>query len=107
MPLEYYSPMTEADARPGRLTLWSLLLLFGWLPYACGIVNASTVATSYSAAITRAHEGGAVVFMGAGIVLSAISLGGFGRSRHLWGVAAAATTLLAQVGIAACLGLAR
>jgi hypothetical protein len=107
MPLEYYSPATEEESRPRRLTIWSILLLLGWLPYSCGIINASTVAVSYNAAITRAHEGGAVVFMGAGIMLSVISLAGFARVRHLWGITAAATVLLVQLAIAACIGLAR
>ena len=106
-PLEYYSPVADVDASRARgLTLWSIILLIGWGPYACGIINASTVAVSYNAAITRAHEGGAVVFLGVGLMFSVVSLIGFGRMRHGWGIAAAATVLLVQAGIAACIGFA-
>ena len=106
-PLEYYSPVTDVESlRTRGLTLWSIMLLLGWLPYACGIINASTVAVSYNAAISRAHEGGAVIFLGMGLALSTISLIGFGRMRHAWGIAAAGTVLLVQAGIAACIGFA-
>ena len=86
--------------------MWSIVLLLGWLPYACGIIDASTVAVSYNAAVTRAHEGGAVIFLGMGLALSTLSLIGFGRMRYAWGIAAAGTVLLVQAGIAACIGFA-
>jgi hypothetical protein len=105
-PLEYYSPPTPADQRRVRgLTAWSVVLLGGWLPYVCGIVNVATVAHSYNEAVTRAHAGGAVVFMLLGVGLSVTSLIGFARMRHVWGSIAALMVLMVQLSIGACIGL--
>jgi hypothetical protein len=107
-PLEYYSPPTPAElTRVRGLTIWSIILLLGWLPYVCGIINASTLAVSYNAAVTRAHVGGAVLFLGLGIVFSGVSLAGFARMRHAWGITVAAAVMLIQISIGACIGLAR
>jgi hypothetical protein len=107
-PLEYYSPPTPAElTRVRGLTVWSIILLLGWLPYVCGIINASTLAVSYNADIARAHAGGAVLFLGLGIVFSGVSLAGFARMRHAWGIAVAAAVMLIQISIGACIGLAR
>ena len=105
--LEYYAPDDPARRRTRSLTLWSVLLLCSWGPYACGVVNASTVATAYNPDIIRAHTGGAVIFMVAGILISAICIAGFGRMRHLVGTIAATMVLLVQISMLLCLGLIR
>jgi hypothetical protein len=105
--LEYYAVDDPARKRARTLTLWSVLLLVGWAPYVCGLVNASTLAIAYNPAIIRAHTGGAVIFMAAGVLISAVCVAGFGRARHLVGIIAAIAVLLVQVSMMLCLGLLR
>ena len=89
------------------LTAWSVLLLLGWAPYVCGIINASTLAIAYSPAVIRAHVGGAIVFMGLGILISTIAVIGFLRAKHVVGSLAAIAVLLVQISMMLCMGLLR
>ena len=84
-----------------------LALAAGCVPYLCGILNAMVVARSYSPEMTTAHEGGAAIFMGLGILLSAGALLGFIRLRHWTGIIAATLLLGMQVSVAACLAIGR
>jgi hypothetical protein len=104
--LEYYGARDPNDQRARAGTVYSLMLLASWLPYLCGVVNASTLAILYTPPIIRAHENGAILFMGLGMAISAIGLIGFIRLRHVPGILSAATVLAVQVIMAVCAGLA-
>jgi hypothetical protein len=75
------------------------------VPYLCGVVNVLVAAQSYSAAVVGAHRGGAALFMGMGLILSAAALAGFVRLRHWTGAVAAALLLAAQLSVAGCLAV--
>jgi hypothetical protein len=104
----HYFAANEPDRRRERaVVLCSTCLALGWVPYLCGIVNALVVAQSYSPAVVGAHRGGAVLFMGLGLVLTLSGTAGFLRLRQWTGLAAGALFAVAQVAVAACLGLSR
>jgi len=105
-PLEYFSANEPARVRARGLNFWAVVLVVAWVPYLCGIVNASTVMSSYSPPIIAQHRSGALLFMGLGLMLAAASLIGFLRQRHAWGVASAALVVLVQLMLTACAGLA-
>jgi hypothetical protein len=105
-PLEYFAANEPARVRARGLNFWAVVLVVAWVPYLCGIVNASTVMASYSPPIIAQHRNGALLFMGAGLMLAAASLIGFVRQRHAWGVAAAGLVILVQLSLTACAGLA-
>ena len=105
-PLEYFAANDPARQHARGLNFWAVVLVVAWVPYLCGIVNASTVIASYSPPIIAQHRSGAMLFMGMGLVLSAASLIGFIRQRHPWGVASAALVILVQLTLTACAGLA-
>jgi hypothetical protein len=104
--LDYFAAAEPDRRRAARVRVWSLALVAGWLPYACGVVNALVAAQSYSAAVARQHAWGTAVFMGAGLLLSVAGLIGFVRLRHGTGIAAACLVILLQVAVGLCLGLA-
>ena len=103
--LEYFAATEPDRIRARRVLTCSLLLVAGWVPYVCRIVNAVVAAQSYSQAVTRSHTGGSIVFMGAGLLVSAVAIVGFIRLRHGVGVAAGALVLCVQVSVCLCLGL--
>ena len=103
--LDYFAAHEPDRRRTRAVWFWSVSLAAGWVPYLCGIVNALVVAQSYSPALTRSHNVGAVLFMGFGLVVSAIALAGFIRWRPWPGVIAAVALLGAQASIAGCLGV--
>jgi hypothetical protein len=105
-PLEYYAANAPQRERVAGLNLWAIVLFLAWVPYLCGIVNASTVVTSYSPEIIASHTSGAMLFMGAGLALSITSLVGFIRQHYLGGMLAAGLVILVQCMVATCLGLA-
>ena len=105
-PLEYYAANDPRRVRAQGLNFWAVVLVVAWVPYLCGIVNASTVMRSYSPPVIAQHRSGALLFMGLGLLLAAGSLIGFVRQRHPWGVAAAALVVLVQLTLTACAGLA-
>jgi hypothetical protein len=105
--LDYFAA-NEPERRRERLArLCVVALLAGWVPYACGVVNALVVARSYSDTITGPHERGAAVFLAAGVAASMLGLIGFLRLRSGAGIFAAAVVLCVQVSLAACMGLVR
>jgi hypothetical protein len=85
--------------------VWTFCLFLGWVPYLCGIVNVLVATQSYSPAVVGAHRGGAALFMGSGMLLSAAALAGFVRLRHWTGVVAGALLLAAQASVAGCLAV--
>jgi hypothetical protein len=105
-PLEYFAANEPRRVRAHGLNVWAVVLVVAWAPFVCGIVNASTVMASYSPRIIATHRNGALLFMGAGIVLACASLLGFIRQRHAWGVAAAGLVILVQLTLTTCAGLA-
>jgi hypothetical protein len=103
--LEYFGPRDPNDQRARAVTIYSMMLLGSWLPYLCGVVNASTLTILYTPPIIRAHQNGAILFMGLGMVVSMAGLIGFIRLRHIPGIGSAATVLAVQVIMAVCAGL--
>ena len=103
--LDYFAA-NEPDRRRARaMGWWTFCLALGWVPYLCGIVNVLVVAQSYSAAVAGSHRGGAALFLGLGLLLSAAALAGFARLRSWTGVVAAALLLGAQASVALCLAV--
>ena len=106
--LDYFAaaaPYETGGRRARGVTFWSVLLAAGWLPYACGVLNGVVVSQSYSSHIIQSHSWGAVLFMGAGLVLSLVALGGFVRLRHRAGIVGAAGVAGFQVAVGLCVGL--
>ena len=100
--LEYFAP-DAPDRRQSRKTvMWSLVLATGWLPYACGVVNALVATNTYSSTVARSHTWGTVVFAGAGLAASLAAFAGFAALRHGLGAAAAGLSALVQTGILLC-----
>ena len=107
--LEYQSPEAEEPdlTRRRAVTLWSIALMAGWIPFACGVVNALVAAQKYySPAIVSSHFPASLIFMALGALTSLLTLIGFLRLRHPSGMLAAGAVLLAQIAMATCLGLA-
>src|SRR4029077_7406440 len=107
--LEYQSP--EADqpslARRRAVAIWSGILVAGWLPFTCGVVNALVAAQQYySPTIVAAHFPASLVFMALGALVSTLCIVGFMRLHHTIGALSAGLVLAAQVTMAVCLGLA-
>lgn len=106
IPLDYFSEDAPDRRRNRSLTTWSLVLLAGWLPYVCGIVNILAVVRSYSDSIISAHVSGAALFMGAGLLASLASLIAFIRLGHGPGIAGAAAVMILQLSVSLCIGAA-
>lgn len=100
--LEYFAPDEPNRRRSRRVVLWSLVLATGWLPYACGVVNALVATQTYSSPVARSHTWGTAVFGGAGLAASLAAFAGFAGMRHGPGVAAAGFSALAQAGVLLC-----
>lgn len=105
--LEYFAPADPSLPGSGWwVTIWSVVLLAGWLPFVCGIVSASARAIISTPSIIAAHTNGALLMMGLGMCLSIVGLVGFSRLRHNAGVMAGLIVLLLQISIAICAGMA-
>lgn len=103
--LDYFA-VNAPDRRESRATVfWTTWLALGWLPYLCGVVNALVVAQSYSPLVTRPHNIGAMAFMGVGLLMSVIALGGFARRRHWAGALSALLLLALQTAVAGCMAV--
>lgn len=103
--LDYFAANAPARRESRGAFVCAAALALGCVPYLCGVMNALVVAQSHSAAITTSHLGGAAIFMGLGIALSAAALVGFVRLRHVTGIVASLLLLGMQAAVAACLGL--
>ena len=103
--LDYFAA-NEPDSRRSRaMGFWTFCLALGWVPYLCGIINVLVVVQSYSPAVAGSHRGGAALFLGLGLLLTAASLVGFLRLRSWPAVIGAVIVLAAQASVMACLGL--
>ena len=105
-PLEYFAARDPERRRAAGVVTWSIVLLRSWIPYLCGVVNASTVARSYVPDITAAHYHGTLIGFGVGLAMSIASLMWFARRRIWAGVIAAGVVVVVQTTVAGCLGLA-
>lgn len=103
--LDYFAADAPDRRRERWVVVWTFCLFLAWVPYLCGILNVLVATQSYSSAVVGAHKGGAALFMGLGIALSAAALVGFFRRRHWTGVVAAVLLLGAQASIAGCLAV--
>jgi hypothetical protein len=106
LPLEYFAPHEPDRSRVRGVTLWSLVLLASWVPYLCGVVNASAVARSYVPDVTSAHLNGTILFMGVGLLMAIACFARFVALRHAVGAIASSVVIVVQLTIATCLGLA-
>jgi hypothetical protein len=82
--------------------VWSMVLATGWVPYACGVVNAVVASQTYSSPVARSHTWGTAVFAGAGLAASLAALAGFAGMRHGLGALAAGLSVLVQAGVVLC-----
>jgi hypothetical protein len=103
-PLDYFAPHAPDRRRARGVVFWSTLLLLSWVPYLCGVVNASTVTQSYVPDITHAHANASAIGLIGGLLLSVASLVWFARQRHWAGVIAASGVVLMQAAVAGCIG---
>ena len=103
--LDYFAANEPDRKRSRAMGFWTFCLALGWVPYLCGIVNVLVVIQSYSAAVAGAHRGGAALFLGLGLLLSAAALAGFVRLRSWPAVVGAIIVLAAQASVMTCLGL--
>src|SRR5687768_14118924 len=77
--LDYYSYSrpNAGDAAPDpargrRVARCTILLLAGWVPYACGLLNALVAARPYLGGdLLRSHQAGALLFLTLGVAVSA------------------------------------
>jgi hypothetical protein len=104
--LDYFAPRAPDRVDSRGLTTSAVLLLLSWLPYLCGVVNASTSTTSYVPTITSAHVNASVLFLGIGLLVAVVSLFRFVAARYYFGAAIAGGVVLMQVTVAGCIGLA-
>jgi hypothetical protein len=103
--LDYFATQEPDRKRARSLRVVTFCLLLGWVPYLCGIVNVLVAAQSYSPAVVGAHRGGATLFIGLGLLLTAVALAGFVRLRHGLGAVAAFLLLGVEASIATCLAV--
>jgi hypothetical protein len=98
------------DAIPRRLSsgvqFAVAVVLLGWVPYACGVINLLVAGQSYSPAITGSHRGGAVLFFAAGLLISSIGLLRLASLKHGAGVLFAGAVVAVQLAMVGCLGVA-
>src|SRR5439155_12577577 len=99
--LDYFAPAEPAQ-RPYRTPAVGVgIVILGFAPFACGVINVMVASHSYSPTITGAHRGGAVAFFAAGILLSLLGLLRLATLRHGAGVLFALLVLLVELSIVA------
>ena len=92
--------------RRRRIRISGILLVVGWAPYLCGVLNALVVRRyPFSQDVVDSHSTSSLIFMAGGIALSAIALFSLIRMRYVTGTLLAASALVAQISIALCLSL--
>jgi hypothetical protein len=101
--LEYFGPPKEERRLLQSAELGAGLVVVGWVPFACGIVNVMVANNTYSAAVAGSHKGGAVLFLAAGIGASAVGLWRLAVLKHTAGLLLAVVVVLVQLLIASCL----
>lgn len=104
--LDYFAPH-KSRQRPSRaVEIGVAVVIVGWLPFACGIINLLVAGNSYSPIIAGSHRGGAVAFFAASILASAFGLLRLATVRHGAGVLFAVVVLAIQLSIVTCLSAA-
>ena len=104
--LDYFAREAPERRSGRRVRLWSAVLIAGWAPYLCGIVDVLVVARSHHETVSAAHASGAAIFLTTGAFFSVAALAGFIRVRHGAGAVAASLVLLMQIAVGGCIGLA-
>jgi hypothetical protein len=102
-PLDYFSANAPDRHRMASVTRGWVLLMFGILPSACGVINSQATLRSGSPSIIQAHANAALLFVALGLLATIISLLAFWKVRDWIGLAASLLALLAQTGLAFCL----
>ena len=105
--LDYFAAHAPERRQSRAAVACSVTLALGLIPYLCGILNALVVPRAFTPEVAASHVGGAAIFMGLGILLSAVALAGFVRLRLWTGVVAAVLVLGVQLSVAVCLGAIR
>jgi hypothetical protein len=104
--LDYFAPH-KAHRRLSRSVEFGVgLIIVGWLPFACGIINVMVAGNSYSPAVIGSHKTGAVLFLALGVATSAAGLFRLISLRHVPGMFFGAIVLAVQLSVASCLGIA-
>ena len=104
--LEYFSPQKTPRRPSSGVESGVAIVLLGWLPFACGLINLLVAGHSYSPTITGSHRGGAVLFFTAGVIISLVGLVRLASLKHAGGVFFAVAVVAVQLGMAGCLGVA-
>src|ERR1041384_5292249 len=87
-PLDYFAANAPDRRRMAGVTRGWVLLVFGVLPSACGIINSQATLRSCSASIIAAHANAAILFAALGLLCTVIALLAFWKARDWLGLAA-------------------
>ena len=104
--LDYFSPQKTPRPFATGVEFGVAVVLLGWVPFACGVINLLVADRTWSAAVAGSHRGGAVAFFGAGVLISVIGLLRLASLKHLGGVLFALAVVAVQLVMAGCLGVA-
>jgi hypothetical protein len=102
--LEYFAANAPREKLPTRVLLRWVMLVLGWLPFACGVASSRAVVRSGMADVIRVHVNAGAMFMGIGALISTACCIVFLRAREWSGAIIAAISLLAQVSLFLCTG---
>jgi hypothetical protein len=104
--LDYFAAQDPDRRRTRAMIVFSVLLIAGWAPFACGVISRLAIVRSGSAETIGSHETGAILLMAAGVVASLVALVGFARMRHLVASLVAVGVVGVQIVMAMCMGFA-
>jgi hypothetical protein len=104
--LDYLAPGTAPRRLSTGVEFGVAVVILGWVPFACGVINLLVAGHSYSPTIAGSHRGGAVLFFSAGVVISFIGLLRLLSLKHWPAVLFAFAVVAVQLGIVGCLGVA-
>jgi hypothetical protein len=76
------------------------------VPFACGVVNVMVAAQTWSDTVAGSHRGGAMLFLGAGVLLGVVGLVRLVAAGDSAAIAAALLVLALEVAVVSCLGVA-
>jgi hypothetical protein len=104
--LDYFAGGNPAPpaSRAGNLAI--ALVIGSILPFGCGIVNLLVAANSYSPVATGTHRRGAILFLGAGVLVCLIGIIRLVTLRLGAAVLFAVLVLAIQLAILTCIGVA-
>lgn len=104
--LDYFAPGGAPRRLASGVEFGVAVVILGWVPFACGVINLLVAGHSYSPTIAGSHRGGAVLFFSAGVVISFIGLLRLAALRHGAGLLFAFAVVAVQLGLVGCLGVA-